>query len=839
MEIIKRNGAKAQFDIEKIRVAIEKAFISVGRKSEAAAIEGLSRHVVDTLTKSFPKDHVVSVEEIQDIVELTLIDEKYHDVVRSFILYRAKQSLSRKIVQKFEKYIDDRNIIKIIKEVQESYDKTLYDLDHLFMKFETFVKSGMTDYEHLETIIKISSDSVCKEAPDWKYIASMFLRYKLELDINSQKLKYDIVNFKSKVKNLTKQNLYGSYITENYTDFEIEQLGKYIDNDRDKLLTYGALMTIIKNHLIKDSEFCPLETPQEMFMGIAMHLAIPEGQYKVEWAKKIYDMISTLKFTFSTPTMSNARKPYNQLSSSFIDTVPDTLEGIYRSIDNFARATKHGAGVGLYFGKVRASGSKIRGYKRASGGVSRWVRLANDTALAVEQLGVRQGSASVYLDIWHKDVPEFLKLKTGNEDCIKGVFPAVCVPDLFWRMAKEDIESNWYLMCPYQIKTVKGYCLEDSFGDDWEEKYHECVEDANIDKRIVSVKDMVRLIISSVTETGSPFIFNRDIVNRMNPNPHRGIIYSSNLCMEMMQNMSASETLSMKIDEDYGDPIVVNKVKAGDLATCNLASICLGNIDLNKYQELESVIDVAVRALDNAIDMNYYPLLYAKITNSSYRAIGLGTSGYHHALVKNGISWESEEHLEFANKLYERINYAVINASSDIAREKGSYRYFVGSDWHTGKYFKKRGYDTPEWVELKEKVRNDGLRNSYLVAVSPNGMSSVIAGTTAGVNPIISKAYMESYGSSKSPNVVPLYNSDTDELYKEAHEIDQHFLLKCASIRQRHIDQGQSLSLYITREFSFRSILNLYINACESGIKTLYHVKTKTIPEESEIVTIP
>lgn len=358
-----------------------------------------------------------------------------------------------------------------------------------------------------------------------------------------------------------------------------------------------------------------------MFMGIAMHLAIVEKD-KVEFAKRLYDILSELKVTMATPTMTNARKPYNQLSSCFIDTVPDTLKGIYRSITNFAEVSKHGGGMGLYFGKVRANGSDIRGFKGVAGGVIRWIKLANDTAVAVDQLGVRQGAVACYLDLWHKDIPEFLNLKTNNgDDRMKAhdIFPAVCVPDIFWRLCRDDINANWYMFDPHEVEKKYGKAIEDTYGEEFEEFYQTLIEDESISRRVITVKDMVRMLIKSWTETGTPFVFNRDHVNRANPNKHAGIIYSSNLCTEIAQNMSPIETISTTIEDENGDPIIVNKTKPGDFVECNLASLTLGNIDVNDKEELENVVTTVVRALDNVIDLNYYPTPYAQITNKKYR----------------------------------------------------------------------------------------------------------------------------------------------------------------------------------------------------------------------------
>ena len=572
-----------------------------------------------------------------------------------------------------------------------------------------------------------------------------------------------------------------------------------------------------------------------MFMGIAMHLAIPENN-KIYWAKKFYDIYSTLKVTVATPTMSNARKPYNQLSSCFIDTVPDTLKGIYRSIDNFAQISKHGGGMGLYFGKVRATGSDIRGFKGVAGGVIRWIKLANDTAVAVDQLGVRQGSVACYLDAWHKDIPEFLQLRTNNgDDRMKAhdIFPAICYPNLFFELAEKDINATWYMFDPHEILEKKGYSLEDFYGKEWEEKYRECIADKNISRREMSVKDLVRLIIKSLTETGTPFAFYRDNVNEMNPNKHKGMIYSSNLCTEIMQNMSAIETLDTTIENIDGEEIIVTKTRPGDFVVCNLASLVLGNIDLQDDEGLKDIVATTVRALDNVIDLNYYPIPYAKVTNRKYRSIGLGTSGYHHALVKAGMAFSDiEDHLKWADDVYERINYHAITSSMEIAKEKGAYDFFEGSDWQSGEYFDLRYYKDDKWNKLREDVKNNGLRNGYIMAIAPTGSTSIISATSAGVDPVMNRYFLEEKKGSILPRVAPDLTPQTFWLYENAHELDQNFVIEAAAIRQRHIDQAQSINFYITTDFTMRKILNLYIKAAKEKIKSVYYVRSKSLEVE-------
>jgi len=578
-----------------------------------------------------------------------------------------------------------------------------------------------------------------------------------------------------------------------------------------------------------------IERVQEMFLGIALHLAMPEKEDRLMWVRRIYDLLSKLEVTMATPTLSNSRKPSHQLSSCFIDTIPDSLDGIYRSLDNFSQVSKFGGGMGMYFGKVRATGGNIRGFKGVAGGVIRWMRLVNDTAVAVDQLGMRQGAVAVYLDVWHKDLPEFLQLRTNNgDDRMKAhdIFPAICYPDLFWKMAEEDMNQNWSLFCPNEIMRIKGYCLEDCYGEEWERKYLDCVNDQRLSRRVISIKDIVRLVLRSAVETGTPFTFNRDTVNRANPNAHKGMIYCSNLCTEIAQNMAPIETVSKEVETKDGDTVVVTTTRPGEFVVCNLASLSLGRLPLEDEEKMKEKVATVVRALDNVINLNFYPVPYAQLTNQRYRSIGLGISGYHHALAKRRIKWESEEHLEFMDKVFETINRAAILASSNLAKEKGSYQFFEGSDWQTGIYFDKRGYDSAEWQDVRKTVALQGMRNAYLLAVAPTSSTSIIAGTTAGLDPIMKRFFLEEKKGSMLPRVAPELSDETYWMYKSAYLINQKWSVRASGVRQRHIDQAQSMNLYITNDFTMRQILDLYLLAWKEGVKTIYYVRSKSLEVE-------
>lgn len=743
MQITKRNGTTESYNREKIAVAIKKSFASTGQEIIEETIQEMVNEVEQFVHSNSAN---CNVERIQDEVERCLMEHGFYAEAKNYILYRWQRTERRKAINDITTGTGNPQIMDVLKEIQKDFTSNEYSLTVLAEKFSSFCKPEMSSDERLSALVKAAVELTTQEAPDWEFIAARLLNFQLTEKQEKQARISDIHSFYEKLRYLTNEGLYGSYILDSYSQQEIEEAAGFICPERDKLFNYSGLDLLSKRYLIRTHSHEPMESVQEMYLGISLHLAMPEKRDRLQWVRKFYDLLSKLEVTMATPTLSNARKPYHQLSSCFIDTVPDSLEGIYRSIDNFAMVSKFGGGMGMYFGKVRAAGGNIRGFKGVAGGVIRWMKLVNDTAVAVDQLGMRQGAVAVYLDVWHKDLPEFLQLRTNNgDDRMKAhdIFPSVCYPDLFWQMAKEDLNKQWYLFCPNEIMTIKGYCLEDYYGEEWEKRYWDCVNDPRLSRRTISIKDIVRLVLRSAVETGTPFTFNRDIVNRANPNAHQGIIYCSNLCTEIAQNMSAIESVSTEVRTEDGDTVVVKTVRPGDFVVCNLASLSLGHLPLEDEELMKEKVATVVRALDNVIDLNFYPIPYAQITNHRYRSIGLGVSGYHHALAIRGIRWESEEHLNFIDKVFERINYAAIEASAELAKEKGRYTYFEGSDWQTGDYFTKRGYTSSAWKELSEKVANYGMRNAYLLAIAPTSSTSIIAGTTAGTDPVMKRFFLE------------------------------------------------------------------------------------------------
>lgn len=895
--IKKRDGRSERFDGAKIVEAMRRAFEDVADEQAAArgliAGHGASAPAVSvdeleallaSIEQAMARDAVDCVEGVQDLVERALMERGHFEVAKSYILYRHERAEKRAVRVELARAVaglgggiaceeglvaagvpsaadDDtaaapkdhlvEDLDRTLARIQRDFDDPAYDLAMLSARFRALTGAGQDADARLGALIRAAVELTSQEAPRWEMIAARLLDLSFMRRLAATRRELGIASFGELVRYLTERGLYGDYILASYSVSELEEAAAFMVSERDELFAYSGLDLLINRYVIRAHDHTPLESPQEMFLGIALHLAMnEEPTQRLAWVKRFYDMLSKLEVTMATPTLSNARKPDHQLSSCFIDTVPDSLVGIYRSIDNFAQVSKYGGGMGMYLGKVRATGGSIRGFEGVAGGVIRWIRVINDTAVAVDQLGMRQGAVAVYLDAWHRDLPEFLNLRTNNgDDRMKAhdVFPAVCYPDLFWRMAEESLDQDWHLMCPHDILQVKGYALEDFYGDEWERRYRDCVADPRISKRRILIKDLVRLILKSAVETGTPFAFMRDAVNRANPNGHEGVIYCSNLCTEIAQNTSAIEEVTREVVTEDGDTVVVTTTRPGDFVVCNLASLSLGRLPVEDDEVMGHVIETAVRALDNVIDLNFYALPYTRITNHRYRSIGLGVSGYHHMLARRGISWESEDHLAFADEVFERINYHAIRASERLAEERGAYGLFEGSDWQTGAYFAKRGYcslsgevaevregamGSERWGELAEAVARNGVRNAYLLAIAPTSSTSILSGTTPGIDPIMRKFFLEEKKGSMLPRVAPELSPRTYWYYKPAHYIEQTWSVRAAGVRQRHIDQAQSMNLYITNDYTLRQVLRLYLEAWRRGVKTIYYVRSKSLEVE-------
>lgn len=671
--------------------------------------------------------------------------------------------------------------------------------------------------------------NISESEPDWTFLAAHVFLEKIYYEA-SQNRNYNqpgYGDFYLLIETLTDLGIYSPLLLEHYSKEEIMELGNAIDPEKDKLFTYIGLRTLYDRYLAKDFHKQTFELPQERFMIIAMTLMINEHPSKrLHLVKEAYWALSHLYMTVATPTLANAGKSVGQLSSCFIDTVDDSLQGIYDSNTDIANVSKSGGGIGVYLGKIRSRGSDIRGFKGVSSGVIPWMKQLNNTAVSVDQLGQRKGAIAVYLDVWHKDIFAFLDAKLNNGDerlRTHDLFTGVCIPDLF--MEQVEKRGDWYLFDPHEVRKVMGFSLEDYYDEEkgngsFREKYFECVNHPSLSKEKVPAIEIIKRIMISQLETGTPFMFYRDEVNRKNANKHVGMIYCSNLCTEIAQNQSATT-----VEEQYvEDGKIVIVKKPGDFVVCNLSSINLARAVPDNV--LERLIPIQVRMLDNVIDLNNIPVLQAKLTNEKYRAIGLGTFGMHHLFALKEITWESDEAVQFVDQLYEKIAYLTIQSSMELAKEKGAYPLFKGSEWDTGRYFEIRGYTSKKWQELKEKVQTFGIRNSYLMAVAPNASTSIIAGSTASIDPIFQKVYSEEKKDYKIPVTVPDLNAKTTWYYKSAYLIDQTWSIKQNAVRQKHIDQSISFNFYVLNTIKAKELLELHLTAWKSGLKTTYYVRS-------------
>ncbi|MCM3586627.1 ribonucleoside-diphosphate reductase subunit alpha [Mesobacillus maritimus] len=747
-----------------------------------------------------------------------------------------------------EQLINNQSIIQTIKKTAEKYNLDTVGLSARFLSEKESASKVALHY---------ALDQISMESPNWTYLAAHLYLQELYHEAASnrgyeQEKKYG--DFYTLIKNLTKLGIYSKELLNQYTKAEIEELGAEISPERDELFQYIGLFLLASRYLAKDYEGRFYELPQERFMVIAMTLMSKEAKSKrLDYVKEAYWALSNLYMTVATPTLANAGKSYGQLSSCFIDTVDDSLDAIFLNNWETARLSKDGGGLGIYLGKIRALGSDIKKFKGNSSGVIPWIRLLNDTAVSVDQLGQRQGAVAVYLDVFHKDIMNgFLELKTNNGDERRkahDLFTGVSIPDLFMqKLAEQDEQGKsigeWHTFCPHEVKQIMGWKdengnalgLEDFYDeiDDkaFTEKYEEAVNHPLLPRKTYRAMDLMARIMISQLETGTPYMFYRDEVNRQNPNKHvrgkgRTSIFCSNLCTEIAQNMSATKIVE-EYKDDIGNMVLVRK--PGEFVVCNLSSINLPKAVTDRV--LERLIPIQMRMLDNVIDHQSISVGQADITNKKYRGVGLGTFGWHHLLALKGIHWESEEAVILADQLYEDIAFYAIQSSLELAKEKGAYGEFAGSEWQTGEYFERKQYHTRRWEKLKKEVASFGVRNGWLMAVAPNSSTAKIGGSTDGIDPLYAVEYAEEKKNFKFKVTAPDLTHRTYNYYRKTrHELDQVWSIRQNAARQRHIDQAISFNLYVRHDIKAKELLHLHLEAWRQGLKTTYYVRSTSQAE--------
>ncbi|ESU31737.1 ribonucleotide-diphosphate reductase subunit alpha [Bacillus sp. 17376] len=730
--------------------------------------------------------------------------------------------------------VKDEQVAKLIAELERSFPKL--DFQSFKEKVDQALEVKKMKENQIENMLILTAvERIDRNEPDWTYAAARLYLKKLYMLSSDFRGEAGYGSFYELINSLIEIGIYDSKVLTSYSREEIDYLEKVIDPERDKLFTYIGLLTMAERYLARTQNGDFAELPQERLMMIAMTLLAEEPKEKrLQLVEEAYWALSNLYMTVATPTLANAGKSYGQLSSCFIDTIADDLRSIYDSNTDISTLSKNGGGIGVYLGKIRSRGSDIKGFKGVSSGVIPWMKQLNNTAVSVDQLGQRQGAIAVYLDVWHKDIFPFLDAKLNNGDerqRTHDLFTGICIPDLF--MEQVEKRGDWYLFDPHEVRSVMGFSLEDYFDEEkgagsFREKYWACVNHPDLSHELVPAIEIFKSIMISQLETGTPYMFYRDQVNRLNANHHKGMIYCSNLCTEITQNMSPT----LLEEETVQDGKILIYKKPGDFVVCNLSSISLAKSVMDDV--LERVINIQVRMLDNVIDINEIPVLQAQITNKNYRGVGLGTFGWHHLLALKGIKWESEEAVEYCDALYETIAFLTINASLELAKEKGAYPYFEGSDWCTGQFFEKRQYNGERWDNLAEEVKQNGIRNGYLMAVAPNSSTAILAGSTASVDPIFRLEYSEEKKDYKIPVTAPDLSAETMWFYKTAYNIDQHWSIRQNARRQRHIDQSISFNFYVTNNIKAKALLDLHMDAWKSGLKTTYYVRSTSSSEFDE-----
>ena len=728
---------------------------------------------------------------------------------------RLREAIKRDIGE-----LDERIIEKVIRTIQQQPERSSDYIRELLQ---------------VELVAEVDVDK-----PEYTFKAARALLavlYKQASRIRGIDVKDVYLDFLDYVTTATDKGIMSDEIVTKYSPAEIEEAGTFIVKERDHLFDYAGLH-LLQERYLNEYKGEKVELPQERFLIIAMTLMQDEDKEdRMKYVKNAYDVMSKLQMTVATPTLANSGKPHGQLASCNIDMWDDSLDGIFTTNHSIARQSKGGAGWGLYIGKVRASGSSIKGLEGRASGPMPFTKITNAIAVAVDQLGTRNASIAVYQDVWHKDIAPFLDMKLNNGDerlRNHDLFHAVTLPDLFMEAVEE--RKDWYLFDPYEVEQVMGYRLEDSYDEKrgkgtFRDRYKACVENEELSKVKVKAIDIWKRIARSQLETGTPFMFYRDEVNRANPNKHEGMIYSSNLCTEIAQNMSPTI-----IEEEYvnEDGMIVRVSKPGDLVTCNLSSLNLGKYVNLTQEEREHLIDTQVRMLDNVVDLNEMEVHEANVTAQRYRAIGAGKFGTHHALALKGIEWETEEATKFVDAIEEEISYYTIKASVKLAKEKGAYPLFKGSDWDNGKHLADRGYfvgrstlGADKWQSLQADINKYGIRNGYLQSPAPNGSTATIAGSTEASDPIFDVMYFEEKKNHRLPRVAPNLDHNTYNVYRRtAYKVDQRMSVAHNIARQRHIDQAISFNIYVPNDIHVGKLLDLQLQAWRGGMKTIYYVRS-------------
>lgn len=858
VKVIKtRDGELVPFDVTRIERAIEKAAESIKHKDikfVEELVEKIVKHFEDT-NSEMEDNSIMSVEEIQDAVETELMNQKYFDIAKAFILYRAnRKKLRAEEKEKLEKKIE-KHSLKItktngkkevfnIEKVKDTYKRVSFGLartckfEEMSESLKKYIVDDMKTSDILKMMIKSAVDLIAIENTSWQYIAGrlalidLYKQASNNRDMNINKI-YDAKSYKKLFDEYIDKGLYYKDFYKYYSEEDILKAGKKLNKETDLSYNYTTMLMYNKRYLLNPNKIVK-ELPQEMYMSAALFLAIPEPkETRLKTALKIYEYCSTGKISLPTPTLLNSRTNYHQLSSCFKLNLDDDLRAIYHNIENMAQISKFGGGIGVYLGNIRSKGGTIRGVEGVSGWVNPWVKVINDTAIAVNQLGARAGAISVTLDMWHRDIYDFLDLQTETGD-IRGkafdIFPAVSIPDLFMKRVEEN--GDWTLMDPKEVRDKTGKVIQDSFCDEFEAHYLECEKNPELKlNETVKAKDLFKKFMKSTVETGMPYVFYRDTVNKLNPNKHAGNIYSTQLCTEICQNTSAAKYL----EETIEDGNIVIKYTPGDSVVCNLASVNVAKV--NTDEDIAKVTPIVMRILDNVIDLNYYPIKEAERTAKRYRSVWVGFLGLAEYLAVNHLAYDSKEARDVVDLMMEKFAYHTFKSSNELAAEKWSYELYEGSEWSKGiiiwkdkEWFEKNSTMAGEWKELIKNIKKNGMRFAYHLAPAPNTSTAWVVGTTAALLPIYKRYFVETNSVAPSVVVAPNLTQENFWYYKEYVNMDMNDVIDMMSVVYKWIDQSASFEWIINpQKTSPADLYKYYVKSWKQGIKTVYYVRSMSL----------
>jgi len=878
LQVIRRNGKVTPFDANKVAIAMTKAFLAVEGGNAAASsrvhntVQELSDQVIQAFIRRQPNGGTVHIEDIQDQVELALMRNGEHQVARNYVLYRASRAQERADQAEAAGDIPEEHKINITRE-----DGTTAPLD--IVRIRALVTEATQGLEEVEVdrvlndtcrnlfdgvkeadvaqTLLMSARTLIEKEPNYGYVASRLLLSALRtevldfLDLKVQvNTQADMAeHYSDYFKKYLRRGIELELIDPKLGEYDLDRLAAAIDPKRDLAFTYLGIQTLYDRYFIH-SDDVRFELPQAFFMRVAMGLAINEID-REERTIEFYKLLSSFDFMSSTPTLFNSGTLRPQLSSCYLTTIPDHLDGIYGALKDNALLSKFAGGLGNDWTPVRGLGSHIKGTNGKSQGVVPFLKVANDTAVAVNQGGKRKGAVCAYLETWHIDIEDFLDLRknTGDERRrTHDMNTANWIPDLFMKRVAEDQE--WTLFSPDETPD-----LHDLYGKAFEKAftaYEEKAANGEIKTfRTIKAVDLWRKMLGMLFETGHPWVTFKDPCNIRYTNQHLGAVHSSNLCTEITLHTNEAE-----------------------IAVCNLGSVNLAaHVDKNgiNVEKLQKTINTAMRMLDNVIDYNFYSVPQARNSNLKHRPVGLGLMGFQDALYKQKLAYSSDEAVEFADRSMEAISYYTIQASTDLAEERGRYSSFEGSLWsqgilphdsnkklaaERGGYFQVDDSETLDWKALRRRVKKVGMRNSNTLAIAPTATISNICGVSQSIEPIYQNMFVKSNLSGEFVVINPYMVNDLKELglwddvmvndlkyydgslqsidripeelksiYATAFEVDPRWLIEAGSRRQKWIDQAQSLNLYMA-EPSGKKLDNLYKLAWVRGLKTTYYLRS-------------